>query len=48
MQAKRNQVDNQSEKPQDDAKSSSSGSWLLKKRRLNGGARTKKNKVTIQ
>jgi hypothetical protein len=46
MQAKKKQVDNQSEGEQDDGNNSSSGSGLLKKRRLNGGARTKKHKAT--
>ncbi len=45
MQTKRKHVDNQIEKEQDEGNSSSSGSGLLKKRRLNGGSRTKKNKV---
>jgi hypothetical protein len=45
MQAKRKQADNQSEE-QDEGNSSSSGSGLLKKKRLNGGARTKKHKAT--
>jgi hypothetical protein len=46
MQAKRKQADNQSEGEQDEGSNSSSGSGLLKKRRLNGGARTKKYKAT--
>jgi hypothetical protein len=48
MQAKRKQVDNQSGEEQDEGNSNSSGSGLLKKRRLNGGARTKKSKATTQ
>jgi hypothetical protein len=48
IQAKRKQVDNQNEEEQDEGNSSFSGSGLLKKRRLNGGARTKKNKATTQ
>jgi hypothetical protein len=46
MQAKRKQTDNQSEGEQDEGSNSSSGSGLLKKKRLNGGARTKKHKAT--
>jgi hypothetical protein len=45
MQTKRKQADNQNGEVHDDGNSSSSGSGLLKKRRLNGGARTKKNKA---
>jgi hypothetical protein len=45
IQAKKKQADNKSEVEQDDGNSSSSGSGLLKKRRLNGGARTNKHKV---
>ena len=44
LQAKRKQVDNQSEEEQDETNNSSSGSGLLKKRRLNGSAKTKKHK----
>jgi hypothetical protein len=43
--AKRKQADNQSEGEQDEGSNSSSGSGLLKKKRLNGGARTKKHKA---
>jgi hypothetical protein len=46
MQAKRKQTDNQNEEEHDEGNSSSSGSGLLKKRRLNGGAKTKKHKAT--
>jgi hypothetical protein len=46
MQAKRKQVENQSNEEQDEGNSSSTGSGLLKKKRLNGGARTKKHKAT--
>jgi hypothetical protein len=46
MQAKRKQADNQSEEELGEGNSSSSGSGLLKKKRLNGGARTKKHKAT--
>jgi hypothetical protein len=46
MQAKRKQTDNQSEIEQDEGTNRSSGSGLLKKKRLNGGARTKKHKAT--
>ncbi len=46
MQARRKQADNQNEGEQVDDNSSSSGSGLLKKRRINGGARTKKQKTT--
>ncbi len=46
MQAKRKQADNQSEEEQSEGNRGSAGSGLLKKRRLNGGAKTKKNKVT--
>jgi hypothetical protein len=45
MQAKRKQTDNQNDEVQGEENSSSSGSGLLKKRRLNGGARTKKHKA---
>jgi hypothetical protein len=45
MQAKRKQIDIQSEVEQDEGNNNSSGSGLLKKRRLNGGARTKKHKA---
>lgn len=48
MQAKRKQTENQNDEVQDEGNSSSSGTGLLKKRRLNGGARTKKNKATTQ
>ncbi|MFZ1530406.1 MAG: hypothetical protein WAT19_16745 [Ferruginibacter sp.] len=48
MQAKRKQVDNQTDEEQEEGNNTSAGSGLLKKRRLNGGARTKKNKSTIQ
>jgi hypothetical protein len=44
IQAKRKQVDNQKEDQEVDTNNSSSGSGLLKKRRVNVGARTKKNK----
>lgn len=43
--AKRKQTDNQNDGVQDEPNSSSSGSGLLKKRRLNGGAKTKKHKA---
>jgi hypothetical protein len=46
--AKRRQTDNQIDEEQLQDDSSSKGSGLLKKRRLNGGARTKKTKVTSQ
>lgn len=46
MQVKRKQADNQSEEEPGEGNSSSSGSGLLKKKRLNGGARTKKHKAT--
>lgn len=46
MQAKRKQADNQNEEEEPESNSSSTRSGLLKKRRLNGGVRTKKNKVT--
>jgi hypothetical protein len=45
MQAKRKQTDNQNDEVQDEENSSSSGSGLPKKRRLNGGAKTKKHKA---
>jgi hypothetical protein len=45
IQAKRKQEEDKSEQ-QDGENSSSSGSGLLKKRRLNGGARTKKNRIS--
>jgi hypothetical protein len=45
MQSKRKQADNQNDEVQDDGNSNSSGSGLLKKRRLNGGTRTKKHKA---
>jgi hypothetical protein len=48
MQSKRKQTDNQNDEVQDEGNSSSSGSGLLKKRRLNGDARTKKHKATTQ
>jgi hypothetical protein len=48
MQAKRKQTDNQNDEVQDEANNNSSGSGLLKKRRLNAGARTKKHKATTQ
>lgn len=46
MQAKRKQADNKNEAEQNDESNSSSGNGLLKKRRLNGGARTKKKLTT--
>lgn len=45
MQAKRKQVDNQNDEVQDESNNSSPGSGLLQKRRLNGGAKTKKNRA---
>ncbi len=45
MLAKRKQADNQSEEEQSEGNRGSAGSGLLKKRRLNGGAKTKKNKA---
>ena len=48
MHTKRKQVDNQKEEEQPDDNNSSSGSGLLKKGRLNGGARTKKSKANTQ
>lgn len=48
MQTKRKQIDSQNEERQDEGNSNSSRSGLLKKGRLNGGARTKKSKATTQ
>jgi hypothetical protein len=48
MQAKRKQADNQNDEEHAEDNNGTTGSGLLKKRRLNGGARTKKNKVTTQ
>lgn len=48
MQARRKQPDNQNEEEHAEDTGGTSGSGLLKKRRLNGGARTKKNRVNSQ
>jgi hypothetical protein len=48
MQSKRRQVAKSEEEQHGDGANSTSGSGLLKKRRLNGGARTKKSKATAQ
>jgi hypothetical protein len=45
MQAKRKQIDNQNDEVKDERSNSSSGTGLLKKRRLNGSARAKKHKA---
>lgn len=48
MQAKRKQPDNQNGEEHAEDNSGTSGGGLLKKRRLNGSARTKKTKATTQ